>query len=653
MRFKFASFLLLISPHLCVFGQEPGIDLPGEGPSKTVIAASSDQTVGVPDADSLELFVDGVLAAQFESHHLAGAVVTVVKDGSILLSKGYGRADLERGVPVDPETTLFRIGSVSKLFTWIAVMQLESEGKLDLNVDVNTYLKKVKVPETFDAPVTMKHLMTHTAGFEDRLIGLIWNRSEKIPSLEELLMHDLPTRVRAPGEISAYSNHGVALAGLVVQDVSGMPWQDYVNERVLKPLQMNYTSLLQPLPAGLRDSASVGYRWDGIQLEPGRPEIIPAAPAGAVSASANDMARFMVALLNDGRTDNGQLLPPNSVRRMLSPLASNDPEVSPMAHGFILQKINGHAVVGHGGSTIYFKTMLVLLPEFGTGLFVSYNAEDGSEAVREFCQAFYDRYFPGATKLPRQIVPGFQERAESIVGSYRSSRRAYTTLDKVMAVSSDMTVTVAGEGRLRTSGGAAGAAYWDEVEPNIYQNDKGSERLVFRVDSATGQASAFLGNLPILGYERLPWYDTVGFHLKLLVGCMVVLATPLFLPIVSWFCAARRRELFARPEPTHPLARALAGLLGLVFIGYLASLAFVLRDPVSLLDGVPPSMNLLSMLPLLGGILTIVLLIVNSIAWKGAYWTFFARLHFTLVTVSAMCLLWQLNYWNLLLVKLG
>lgn len=651
MRIKFAVFMLLISPHLVVFGQDPGGDLPGERPSKTVIAEPSDRAVGIPDAASLEQFVDGVLAAQFESHHLAGAVVTVVKDGSIVLSKGYGKADLERNVPVDPETTLFRIGSVSKLFTWIAVMQLEAEGKLDLNADVNSYLKRVKVPEAFNAPVTMKHLMTHAAGFEDRLIGLIRSRAEQLPSLEELLINDLPTRVRPPGEMSAYSNHGVALAGLVVQEISGMPWQNYIQEKVLGPLRMNHTSVLQPLPTSLRDSAAVGYRWGGVQMEAGSFEIIPAAPAGAMSASANDMARFMMSLLNDGQVAEGQLLPPNSVRRMFSPLASNAPEVSPMAHGFILQEVNGHKVVGHGGSTIYFRTLLTLMPEFGTGLFVSYNAEEGSTAVRDFYRAFSDRYFPGAPKLPREILPGFQERAASLVGAYRSSRRPYTTIDKIVAVSSDMSVTIAAEGRLKTSGGAAGTGFWNEVEPNIYLNEKGTERLVFRVDETTGNASAFIGNLPILGYERLNWYETSGFQLKLVIGCVVVLLTPLFLPIFSWFCAARRRDFFARPEPTHPAARALAGLLSVVLIAYLASVAYLLRDPVLLLEGVPPSLSFLSMLPLLGGILTIVLMIVNSIAWKGSYWTLFARLHFTLVTVSALCLLWQLHYWNLLVVS--
>ncbi|HET6326325.1 MAG TPA: serine hydrolase domain-containing protein, partial [Planctomycetaceae bacterium] len=158
----------------------------------------------VDNAEDLEAFFDGALMVQLESKHIAGAVVAVVVGDKLVFSKGYGYADVETGRPVDPQTTLFRIASVSKLFTWTAVMQLVEEGKLDLDADVNVYLKGtgVQIPPAFGKPITLKNLLTHSAGFEDRPIGLFAHQPSDKP-LAESLKNDIPARVRPPGTLSA------------------------------------------------------------------------------------------------------------------------------------------------------------------------------------------------------------------------------------------------------------------------------------------------------------------------------------------------------------------------------------------------------------------------------------------------------------------
>ncbi len=123
--------------------------------------------------EDLEAFLDGVLAAEMRSHSIASATVSVVKDGELFFAKGYGYADRESRRPVDPERTLFRPGSISKLFTWTAVMQLVEQGKIDLDADVNEYLTDFRIPDTFPEPITMEHLMTHTPGFEDGGLGYL------------------------------------------------------------------------------------------------------------------------------------------------------------------------------------------------------------------------------------------------------------------------------------------------------------------------------------------------------------------------------------------------------------------------------------------------------------------------------------------------
>lgn len=248
----------------------------------------------------LEGRIDGLVEAQRQAHHIAGAVVVVVREGRVLVEKCYGYADFGERKPVVPERTLFRIGSNSKLFIWTAVMQLVEEGRLDLRTDINRYLNSFQVPSAFAEPITLGHLMSHTAGFEERAIGTMTRDSSGRRPLAERMQRDLPRRVFPPGKVTAYSNYGAALAGLIVEEVSGMPFERYLEERILKPLGMAHSTLAQPVPPALAGDLSKGYRWRDGRFEERPFEIVSWPPCGAISASAADMARFMIAHLNDG-----------------------------------------------------------------------------------------------------------------------------------------------------------------------------------------------------------------------------------------------------------------------------------------------------------------------------------------------------------------
>src|SRR5262245_52732401 len=195
----------------------------------------------VSDPSDLEAFFDGVVNVQLKSKHIAGAVVAVVVGDKLVFSKGYGYADVEARRKVDPEKTMFRIASISKLFTWTAVMQQVQEGKLDLNADVNSYLKDVQIPKTYEQPITLTHLMTPTPGLEEYRIGQNERAPDQVRPLGEVLKAQMPSGVRPPGVLSTYSNHGTAIAGHAVACVSGQSWQDYVDQRILKPLGMENT----------------------------------------------------------------------------------------------------------------------------------------------------------------------------------------------------------------------------------------------------------------------------------------------------------------------------------------------------------------------------------------------------------------------------
>ncbi|UCF36911.1 MAG: serine hydrolase [Acidobacteriota bacterium] len=606
------------------------------------------EPVGPYNPAEVEAFVDGLMSAQFQAYSLAGAVVTIVRDGEVLLSKGYGFSDVENRKPVDPGRTLFRIGSVSKLFTWTALMQLIQEGKVQLDADVNQYLDQFQIPADFESPITIKNLMTHTPGLEDRYIRLFARTPDALQPLSEVLRGDFPARVREPGTIPAYSNHGTALAGLIVANVSGLSWEDYVQERILDPLQIFNSTVRQPVPDALLPDLSKGYRWDGSRLAEEGFEFVPARPAGSVSACGDDMARFMLAFLAPNRSEGGQILSDESIRLMQEQLFTPDPRIAGLGRGFILNDFNGERVVGHGGDTFFFHSNLSLLPAHELGLFVSYNSEDGGRARTEFLEAFFERYFPAIDQPMAAPRAGFEERVAEIAGSYRSSRRPQTTIDKIAELMGSFDVWSDLPGELVTSGAGPRNTRWVEIEPFLFVEKGGWDRLVFRVDESSGRMLAFLGSLPVFGFEMLSWYESPRFHLTVLAICWLMLLSTLVFPVLAFFFERKQESLLARRSVRHTKARWLAVVVTLLFTVFLVGLVVSLRNPLEIVYDIPSSLAFLLVLPVIGAVLTLVLTVVAIVAWKGQYWSILARLHYSLVAVAAIVLVWQLNYWNLL-----
>lgn len=282
---------------------------------------------GLRDQAELEAFLDGVMTAHLRDKHVAGATVSVVKDGALFFAKGYGYADVDQRKPVDPVGTMFRIGSVSKLFTWTAVMQLAEQGKLDLNADVNTYLD-FKIPATYPEPITLTHILSHTPGLEEDGRDLFTEDSSHMVPMGRWLATHMPGRVRPPGTFSSYSNWATAVAGYIVGRVSGMSWDEYIEQHILGPLGMTQTTGRQPLPARFQADMSQGYSWTGGRFVPKKWEIITgAAPAGSVSASATDMAKFMLAHLGNGQLGDQRILADSTARLMHSRLFGHDPRI--------------------------------------------------------------------------------------------------------------------------------------------------------------------------------------------------------------------------------------------------------------------------------------------------------------------------------------
>jgi CubicO group peptidase (beta-lactamase class C family) len=599
---------------------------------------------GPTDPAEMEAFIDGYLAAQMPANHIAGVTVSVVQDGQVFFAKGYGYADIARQVPVDAEKTLFRVGSISKLFTWTAVMQLAEQGRLDLDADINTYLD-FTIPATFAEPITLKHLLTHTPGFEDRGFGMAAATPERLIPNGEWLKAHIPARVRPPGQFSAYSNYGTALAGYIVERVAGIPFDQYIENNILAPLGMTHTTTRQPLPDALAQDMSQGYKFVDGAYEAQDFERIIVAPAGSVSASAADMARFMIAHLQNGRYGDAAILQEATARLMHSQLFTHDPRLTGMAYGFIEMDMNSQDIIGHGGDTAWFHSMLALLPEHNLGIFVSTNSEGGGNITVAMMQAFIDHYFP--QPAPAITPPAdFSQRAGRFTGSYRMNRMSYTTSEKIVALFSAIDIQTADDGMLAINT-PFGKQRFVEIEPLVFRQVDGNTQVVFREDNQGAIKYGFYGLMPIFVLEKLEWYETPTFHFILFGVCGLLFLTILFAAPIGFFVNRSRPD--RKPQPRLALlARLAAGGLVILSFFFLISFIMTLNNMVALLTGEAPLLSILPAISIVIALLAVGMVVFTVLAWKNRYWGVAGRIHYTLVTLAAAAFVWFLYFWNLL-----
>lgn len=619
---------------------EDQIQLP-ELPEQEAVPA---EEPGLIDPDDLESWLDGLMPYAMAQGDIAGAVITVVSDGEILFSQGYGYADVETGAPVDPDSTLFRPGSISKLVTWTAVMQLVEQGLIDLDADINTYLD-FEVTGV-ERPITMRHLLTHTPGWGEQVRALIMDDPERFQPLGEYVRDNTPVAVYPAGEMPAYSNYGTALAGHVVAQVSGQSFDDYVDEHIFAPLGMERSSLRQPLPEHLQGLMSSGYMRasDG----EGRDfELVTPAPAGSMSATGNDMGRFMIAHLNQGEG----ILSAETAEQMHTTADRKLPGVNAMLLGFYEQTRNGHRIIGHGGDTTLFHSNLHLYMDHGVGLYISMNSSGRGGAPGRIRQSlfegFTDRYFPVETAdLP--TLETAEEHGRLLVGNYVISRRAHQNFVAATALLGQPTVSMNADHEISLSilTDAAGTPRrFHEVEPFIWQEVGGVERLSARINDA-GEVEMFSAAFfsPFMMFVPVEWWRN-GAVLLPLAG---LAAGALLLTVLLWPVRAIVRWRFKTPfalsgrQAMAYRISNLGALLPLVYAGgWLFLVTFMMGELNRLdgrMDGMIVLMQFLSVLP----VAALLIALWNAfVVWTGpASW--FAKLWGLVLVASTLVMIWFL-----------
>ena len=521
-------------------------------------AAASESSAHPLDRAELESWLDGMVPYALKAGDMAGAVVVVVKDGTVLLQKGYGYADVSKKLRMDPEQTMVRIGSTSKLFTWTAVMQLVEQGKLDLDRNINDYLD-FAIPSDFGKPVTLRDLMNHRGGFEEGLKDILWTNPQGVPSTEAYLKDHKRPMLFAPGEVPAYSNYGAALAGYIVERISKEPYERYIERHILVPLGMTHTSFDQPLPERFAAAVSKGYRT--ASSPPGPYELIVTRPAGSGTTTAADMSRFMLAHLQDGHVGDAEILQADTAKRMHSPSEQAPAGFATMAHGFFRESHNGRTVIGHGGDTIYFHNEFELLPAEGVGIDFTFNSRGRAEAVylaREaLFDGFMDRYFPNsAAPVDPPALPTALADAQIIAGRYESSRRIehgflslfYVLQQTVIAANADGTISVPGDFTPEP-------LIYREIGPQLWRRAGGSRQLMLQ--TVSGVKTVVDGGDPTSVLQAVPLKRSSVLSLTVLTLACLILMWTLF----AWLLSPWIRPLKNIPEDLAPLVRRLRLLL--------------------------------------------------------------------------------------------
>jgi CubicO group peptidase (beta-lactamase class C family) len=664
----------------------------------------------IRDADEWADFLHRRMVRFTEEENIPNAVIALVSEGRISLMQGYGHADMEAGIPVDPETHLFRVGSVSKIFTWAAVLQLAEKGQLSLDEDIRTYTGTdpdfrilFDIPDTEAGPgaITLRHLMSHSAGFANTFEGL-FSFTEQ-PPLKQYLAERMPARIFPPGEVIGYSNYGTALAGHIVEQVSGMDFEDYISEHIFAPLGMSGSSFRQPLPGDLQPRMVNAYRYIDGEFRMGHFEHMP-SPAGGLSTTARDMAQFLIANLNRGATESGAFMSPETHNIMHSTLFRYHPLTSGMVHGLMEYSVNGQTIIEHSGSSSIFDAGFYLFPGLDLGLFIAYSGGDfygHSGILYDFLNEFFPtghpadaRVEPGTPEMPADqsvptgrgeltepgglTTPGSQETLETLEtmetpvlpaalvlyeaghdemnGEFLHSLRIVDGMDKVLNLAFGNMFAVSGQQGSLTLTVHGMDFVFDRIAPGIYKNTESTNLYPYGPMHYVVTARAPDGRLMLLtdgpaSYIRVTWYESTGFALFILLPALLFAAGSLLFYLLRFLTRKIRRRP-APPGAVRPemrwfvIAHALTLPVILMLFGGMAEPHPVHLMPMSFFGPDPLIVTLIALMSYVAAILALALIWLSVRAWINSTRTLPVRTWYSVYAIWAAGLVWLLGFYN-------
>ncbi|MEV7596825.1 serine hydrolase domain-containing protein [Kitasatospora sp. NPDC089797] len=638
--------LVLAAIGLFLYGLTPDRAHAATASAARAGSAASGGSTAPPDPDAVKRLFDELVPKLLAEHRIPGAAVSVVAGGQQVFAGGYGVSDVASRTPVDPARTAFFTGSDAKVFTAVAVLQQVRAGTLDLHADVNRYLTTFKIRDSYPGrPVTVDNLLTHTGGFDDTFMGLASADPRHVGALGAVLAAHQPERVRAPGVAAAYDNYGVALAGYLVEVVSGQPFDQYVAEHILQPLGMDRTTFTQPHPAAIDADLAHGYRPEGDGQTRTEGLYGPLTPTGAAAVTTvTDMARLMIAQLQGGSYQGRRILDQEGDALLLARHFGPDPRLPGMAYLLEQRNRNGQQLLVKDGDVPGFHSNLALLPAHGVGLYVTVNGdgEDGTGGwmTQQVLNSFVDRFYPAAGAAAPAVLGGDLGK---FTGDYRSTRVSQSNLTRAAALMGSLHVA-ARDGRLVVTGPLSrdpgvGETQWEQVQPGLFQQVGGSAQIAFELNGAGEVVSMLTDSDPTIAYQPLAWYQSPELHQRIALGSLAVLA----LTVIGWAVAAVVRAVRGRGRAGQPVVRLLGWLTGAVLVAATGCFALLTSDSNALNQtlflGDSPLLTLVPALFAGALVLTLVMVVCAVVAWVRGWWGVFGRLHYTGVTLAALLFL--------------
>lgn len=612
-----------------------------ETKEKSISPLLNNQNKEPLNKENVEKFADNTFNEQLKKLNVPGAVFAVVKDNTVLFEKGYGYSDVDKKTPVDPKTTVFRAASVSKPFTATAVMQLKEKGKVNLKEDVNNYLKDFKIKNTYSKPVTLENLLTHTGGFDERIVGeQTKSYLEEKPLKDNLISHTRPI-IREPGEAPQYSNYGMSVAGYAVESVSGTPFNKYVEDNIFKPLNMNNSSFA--FNEKILNNLSQGYDYkNGMYKKvPVYGGVLP--PAGGLKTTADDMTKFMIAHLNNGTYENTRILNKDTVEDMHKKHFSFNENTLGVCYGFSEEYTNGARIIYHRGDDYGFHSMLCLIPDSNIGFFISTNGEAGINMCVSIKDQFIAKYCSQANaKININDKANFvKSDLKKFEGSYQGTRYPRNEIGKLfLLMPSAINIKSTNDSLVIKYSG--GEDKYIEIEPLLFKNVKTGDAIAFKADKQGNIAYMLPEGLTVV-FEKIHWYQNPTLHRIIFMSFTILFLLLLLVQVILII----KRKNDTKETLRNKNITLLVCILNSLFLVSMIKECLSLSHMLMFLPELPKIVICLLFIPIINTILTLYLIISTFIYWNKRSDNFASKIWTVLVCCIFLIFNLYLNYWNL------
>lgn len=624
----------------------------------TLALASAAGAGGLRDPAELEAFLDGVIHEHVAEYGTPAVAVSVVKEGKPFFSKGYGFADLETRRPVDPETTIFPVFSVTKIFTAVALMQQAERGKVDFQRDVRQYCPDVPAFRGVRGILNLHQIFTHTTGLDKSLIGLAARGPDEVKPFAEFLRDHQLDRIEVPGTSCQYNiGYSYTAAGAVLESVTGLKYADYMQKSILDPLKMTHSR------CALVPEQEADLAWGYLM-----PPVVPRAtrlgrlytnvvPAAALHTTANDMSHFMIAMLEGGAYQGNRILSAGSVDKLQGAQFAAHKSFGGVGYGLF----RGPGFLEHAGGPFPHLACVLLVPRARVGVFFATSAVTGVKLLRGINNQFLKRYYPEALdwKLPAPGKVPTQDLSE-LEGTYRLRfypRKGIDKLEMLLPFSVELNVKQADKDQLRV----------EHTLLPLQQDMTWCDRDLFaRPDGLGPVAFERTARGTLLGFTTHPFmpYAVMPLHFEKITGwqsrCTAWLLIVVFLVTFLWIVLTAPFRVFgflvgamanttSRLPLLHHLVRALSAALALALLSQPYLAIFPLVGPLPrFVFGMPDVVGHVAALGPWVALAGFAQLALCLQLWRRGRGTLVQRFAYTLTTVITILFLVFAREWNLM-----